>query len=49
MDENMDELYSKCCQQMLLFLKNEPKNKGWNSLCWFLSTQIYKWNVEVII
>jgi hypothetical protein len=28
MDENMDELYSKCCQQMLLFLKNEPKNKG---------------------
>jgi len=28
MDENMDELYSECCQQMLFLQKIEQKKQG---------------------
>ncbi len=42
MDENMDELYFECWQQMLFLWKIEQKKQGRNNLCWFLSKQFDK-------
>jgi hypothetical protein len=42
MDEQMDEIYSKCWQQMLFLRKIEQKKQGQNTLCWFFSKQFKK-------
>ncbi len=38
----MDELYSKCWQEMLFLQKLEQKKQGQNNLCWFLLKQFDK-------
>jgi hypothetical protein len=45
----MDELYFECWQQTLFLWKIEQNKQGWNNLCWFLSKQFEKWNVEATI